>query len=37
MRSELIAQMLRFGAVGGVGFVVDGGLLWLLISLDFNP
>lgn len=37
MRSELIAQMLRFGAVGGVGFVVDGGLLWLLIGLDFNP
>ncbi|WP_342069204.1 GtrA family protein [Yoonia algicola] len=37
MRSELIVQMLRFGAVGGVGFVVDGGLLWLLISLDFNP
>ncbi|KQI73901.1 hypothetical protein AN191_02530 [Loktanella sp. 5RATIMAR09] len=29
--------MLRFGAVGGVGFVVDGGLLWLLIGLDFNP
>jgi putative flippase GtrA len=37
MRSELIAQMLRFGAVGGVGFVVDGGLLWLLIGLEFNP
>ncbi len=37
MRSELIAQMLRFGAVGGVGFVVDGGLLWLLIGFDLNP
>ncbi len=37
MRSELFAQMMRFGAVGGVGFVVDGGLLWLLIGLDFNP
>ncbi|HEV8037087.1 GtrA family protein [Yoonia sp.] len=37
MRSELIAQVLRFGAVGGVGFVVDGGLLWLLIGLEYNP
>lgn len=37
MRSELIPQMMRFGAVGGVGFIVDGGLLWLLITLDFNP
>lgn len=37
MRSELFAQMMRFGAVGGVGFVVDGGLLWLLLGLDFNP
>ena len=37
MRSDFIAQLLRFGAVGGVGFVVDGGLLWLLIGLDFNP
>lgn len=37
MRYELIPQILRFGVVGGVGFVVDGGLLWLLIGLDFNP
>ncbi len=37
IRSELALQIMRFGAVGGVGFVVDGGLLWLLISLDFNP
>ncbi|KQB95337.1 hypothetical protein AL073_17150 [Loktanella sp. 1ANDIMAR09] len=29
--------MLRFGAVGGVGFVVDGGLLWVMIGLGFNP
>jgi putative flippase GtrA len=28
---------MRFGAVGAAGFVVDGGLLWLLISLDFDP
>ena len=37
MRSEILAQVLRFGVVGGVGFIVDGGLLWLLIVLDFNP
>lgn len=37
MRSELIPQIMRFGVVGGVGFIVDGGLLWLLITLDFNP
>ncbi len=37
MRSDLLGQILRFGAVGGVGFVVDGGLLWLFISLDLNP
>lgn len=37
MQSNLLSQIMRFGAVGGVGFVVDGGLLWLLISLDFNP
>ena len=37
MRSELMTQILRFGAVGGVGFVVDGGLLWLFLSLDLNP
>ena len=28
---------MRFGVVGGVGFVVDGGLLWLFISLGLNP
>jgi len=28
---------MRFGAVGAVGFVVDGGLLWLFLSQDFSP
>lgn len=37
MRSELPLQIMRFGAVGGVGFIIDGTLLWLLITLDFNP
>ncbi len=37
MRSELVSQMMRFGVVGGVGFIVDGGLLWALISFDMNP
>jgi len=30
-------QVLRFGGVGSVGFVVDGGLLWVLISAGVNP
>ena len=37
MRTGLLAQVMRFGVVGAVGFVVDGGLLWFLISLDFDP
>ena len=37
MRSGLLTQILRFGAVGGVGFVVDGGLLWLLLANGFDP
>lgn len=37
MRSELVTQVLRFGAVGVIGFLVDGGLLWLLLSLDVSP
>lgn len=37
LRSDLITQILRFGAVGAVGFVVDGGLLWLFLSFDMSP
>lgn len=36
MRSELITQILRFGAVGAVGFVIDGGLLWFFLSFDIS-
>lgn len=32
MAGGLIGQILRFGAVGAVGFVVDGGLLWALTA-----
>ena len=28
---------MRFGAVGAVGFIVDGGLLWLFLSFDLSP
>lgn len=37
MRRDLMTQILRFGAVGAVGFVVDGGLLWFFLSLDLSP
>ncbi len=37
MSSNLWGQILRFGVVGGVGFVIDGALLWLLIWADVNP
>ena len=30
-------QILRFGVVGGVGFIVDAGTLWLFLSQGFNP
>lgn len=30
-------QLGRFGLVGGVGFVVDGGLLWSLSTLGWSP
>lgn len=37
MSSSLMQQIIRFGAVGAVGFVVDGGLLWWLIASGINP
>jgi putative flippase GtrA len=33
----LARQMLRFGVVGTIGFSVDGGLLWVLISNGVSP
>lgn len=33
----MMREMLRFGAVGAIGFVVDGGLLWVLVANDVNP
>lgn len=37
MRRELMAQVLRFSVVGAVGFMVDGGVLWSLLTFDVNP
>jgi putative flippase GtrA len=34
---RLVKQFLRFLVVGGVGFVVDGGLLFVLVSADVDP
>lgn len=28
---------LRFGVVGSLGFLIDGGLLWLLVSYGADP
>ena len=33
----MLKQILRFGAVGGVGFIVDASMLWLLLRLGLNP
>jgi len=32
MANDLVGQIMRFGAVGSVGFAIDGGLLWALTS-----
>ncbi|WP_341367179.1 GtrA family protein [Yoonia sp. BS5-3] len=37
MKSELVTQIMRFGVVGSVGFIVDASLLWLFLSLGVNP
>ncbi len=35
--SGLATQLLRFGVVGSVGFVIDAGLLWVFLALGVNP
>jgi len=37
MSPNIWEQIVRFSVVGGVGFVIDGTLLWLMIWLDMNP
>ena len=37
MSKTAIVQILRFGGVGSVGFIFDGGLLWLLLTIGINP
>lgn len=37
MTSQLMGQIIRFGAVGGVGFVVDGSLLAVLVGSGVDP
>ena len=37
MASSLTQQVWRFGAVGAVGFAVDGGLLWALTANGIDP
>jgi putative flippase GtrA len=32
-----IAEILRFGVVGGVGFLVDAGILYVLVSMGVSP
>lgn len=37
VRRSSIAQFVRFALVGSVGFVVDGGLLWIVVSGGADP
>ena len=37
MSKTAMVQILRFGGVGSVGFIFDGGLLWLLLTIGVNP
>jgi putative flippase GtrA len=36
-RAELSGQMLRFGIVGGIGFLVDAGVLYAMLALGLGP
>ena len=37
MNSGLLAQILKFVAVGGVGFLIDGGLLFAMVWDGADP
>ncbi|GAB2178137.1 GtrA family protein [Dongia sp. agr-C8] len=34
---KLVGQMLRFGIVGGIGFLVDTGVLYLMLAWSLDP
>ena len=34
---KLVGEVTRFGVVGTVGFAVDGGLLWTLVTSGADP
>ena len=36
-KAELSGQVLRFGIVGGIGFLVDAGVLYAMLSLGLGP
>jgi len=36
MKADQVALFLRFAVVGGIGFIVDGGLLWILLTYGVN-
>ncbi len=36
-RAHLLLEMFRFGVVGGVGFLVDAGVLLAMLSLGLGP
>lgn len=37
MRSGLGGEILRFGVVGGLGFALDAGVLWLAVTAGASP
>lgn len=37
MRRESVERFLRFCLVGIIGFAIDGGLLYLLVTRQFDP
>ncbi len=37
MNPPMLRQLVRFAVVGTLGFVIDGGLLYLLLQSQFDP